>query len=142
MGEWRNHTEMIERPTTGEGDVLDITPAVEEALRRSGVKDGMCLLFVPGSTAAVTTIEFESGAVADLQRALEHLAPRKVEYEHNERWQDGNGFAHVRAAMLGSGFSVPFVNGKLLLGAWQQIVLVDHDNRPRRREVIVQLVGE
>ena len=126
----------------GFSDVVDITSRVEDALADSDLTSGIALIFVAGSTAGITTIEFESGAVADLQRALEHLAPRKVEYEHNERWQDGNGFAHVRAAMLGSGFSVPFVNGKLLLGAWQQLVLVDHDNRPRRRDVVVQLVGE
>ena len=126
----------------GFSDVVDITGKVEDALADSELSSGIALLFVAGSTASITTIEFESGAVSDLQRALEHLAPRKGEYDHNQRWHDGNGFAHVRAALLGAGYSLPFVNGKLLLGAWQQVVLVDHDNRPRRREVIVQLVGE
>jgi secondary thiamine-phosphate synthase enzyme len=128
--------------SAGFSDVVDVTGKVEDVLADSDLTSGIALIFVAGSTASITTIEFETGAVSDLQRALEHLAPRKVEYEHNLRWHDGNGFAHVRAAMLGSGFSVPFVNGKLLLGTWQQLVLVDHDNRPRRREVIVQLVGE
>lgn len=128
--------------SAGFSDVVDITDKVEDALADSELSSGIVLLFVAGSTASITTIEFESGAVSDLQRALEHLAPRKGEYDHNQRWHDGNGFAHVRAALLGAGYSVPFVNGKLLLGTWQQVVLVDHDNRPRRREVIVQLVGE
>jgi secondary thiamine-phosphate synthase enzyme len=97
---------------------------------------------VPGSTASVTTIEFESGAVSDLQRAVRELAPDDREYDHNKKWHDGNGFAHVRAALMGPGLSVPFSSGRLLLGTWQQIVLVDHDNRPRDREIVVQMVGE
>lgn len=128
--------------TAGFSDVVDITAEVEKAVEDSELASGMALVFVPGSTASVTTIEFESGAVADLRAALERVAPRGADYRHNQRWHDGNGFSHVRAAVMGSGFSAPFVNGRLLLGTWQQIVLVDHDNRPRRREVVVQLVGE
>lgn len=128
--------------STGFSDVVDITGKVEDAVADSEFASGIACIFVAGSTASITTVEYEDGAVSDLQRALDHLAPHKGEYDHNLRWHDGNGFAHVRAAILGASFSVPFVNGKLLLGTWQQLVLVDHDNRQRRREVIVQLVGE
>ena len=120
----------------------DITPEVAKAVARSGLASGIALVFVAGSTAGITTIEFESGAVADLKRALDRLAPQDQDYAHNARWGDGNGFAHVRAALTGAGFSVPFAEGRLLLGTWQQIVLLDHDNRSREREVIVQMVGE
>ena len=106
------------------------------------MSSGICLVFVSGSTAGITTIEYESGAVSDLKRALEQMAPEGIEYKHNERWQDGNGFSHVRAALTGPGFAVPFQKGQLMLGTWQQIILMCHDNRPRKRNVIVQLTGE
>jgi len=135
-------TERFKIKTKGFSEVKDITPEVAKAISRSGLASGIALVFVAGSTAGITTIEFESGAVADLQRALDKLAPQDQDYAHNARWHDGNGFAHVRAALTGAGFSVPFAEGRLMLGTWQQIVLLDHDNRSREREVIVQMVGE
>lgn len=123
-------------------DIQDLTPGVASRLTDSGVRDGLLTVFVPGSTAAVTTIEFESGALADLRRALEELAPQHRDYAHNARWNDGNGFAHVRAALLGPSLTVPVRGGELQLGTWQQIVLLDFDNRPRQRTVLVQVLGE
>jgi len=128
--------------TKGFSEVRDVTAEVAKAVAGSGLAAGIALVFVSGSTVGITTIEFESGAVADLKRALDKLAPQDQDYAHNARWGDGNGFAHVRAALTGAGFSVPFAEGRLLLGAWQQIVLLDHDNRSREREVLVQMVGE
>ncbi len=122
--------------TSAGTDIINITPQV--ARIASGLGDGALLLFVPGSTAALTTIEYEKGAVSDLKAALERLAPRDMAYAHDSRWGDGNGYAHVRAALLGPSLSVPLADGKLLLGAWQQIVVCDFDNRPRTRDVIVQ----
>jgi secondary thiamine-phosphate synthase enzyme len=135
-------TSKFEVETGGFSDVLDITGRVSAAVAGSGLESGIALVFVAGSTAGVTSIEYESGAVSDLKRALEEMASQEREYKHNERWHDGNGFSHVRAALTGSGFSVPFVDGNLVLGTWQQIVLMCHDNRGRGREVVVQMVGE
>jgi secondary thiamine-phosphate synthase enzyme len=136
------HTDTIELSTQGEGDTHDLTGAVEAAIQRSGLRDGTVTIFVPGSTAGVTTIEFESGAVADLDTAMDRVAPRHAGYLHNQRWGDGNGFSHVRAAILGPSLSVPFAAGRLLTGTWQQIILVDFDNRPRDRRIICQIMGE
>ena len=122
-------------------DVQDLTPAVERLLAREGLEEGSVLLFVGGSTAALSTIEFESGAVADLQAAIERLAPQDRPYAHDARWGDGNGFSHVRAALLQADLEVPVADGALLLGTWQQIVLCDFDNRPRSRRVHCQLRG-
>lgn len=127
--------------TQGWNDVIDITDRVDASVRASGVRDGIVTVFVPGSTAGITTIEFEPGAVADLKRAIDRLAPSDVHYDHDRRWGDGNGFSHVRAALLGPSLGVPVSQGRMELGTWQQIVLVDFDNRPRTREVIVQTVG-
>jgi len=128
--------------TKGFCDVHDLTPALGEFVRESGVKEGQALVHVPGSTAGVTTIEFEPGVLQDLCHALEKIAPRDVPYAHDAAWGDGNGFAHVRAAMLGCSLTVPFKDGRLLLGTWQQIVVVDFDNRSRKREIVVQIMGE
>jgi secondary thiamine-phosphate synthase enzyme len=128
--------------TNGNGDTLDITPGVERALRESKLTSGVVTLFVIGSTAALTTIEFEDGAVSDLGRVLEKIVPRHAEYEHHLRWGDDNGHSHVRAALLGPSLSVPFVDGQLTLGTWQQIILIDFDTRPRQRQVVAQIVGE
>ena len=128
--------------TRGNGDTVDITPGVERAIKESGLTGGVVTLFVVGSTAALTTIEYEGGAVADLGRVLEKMAPRHAEYEHHLRWGDDNGHSHVRAALLGPSLSVPFVDGRLALGTWQQIVLIDFDTRPRQREVVAQIIGE
>jgi len=128
--------EEIVLKTGGETDILDLTGRVREFV--AGV-DGLVHLFVPGSTAGLTTIEFEPGCLRDLRDAFERVAPRHADYEHNKRWGDGNGFSHVRAAMLGPSLTVPVAGGELALGTWQQIVLVDFDNRPRDRRVIVTL---
>lgn len=111
-------------------------------MSESGCRDGLCTIFVGGSTAAITTIEFEPGLKLDLPRTLEKIAPRGEVYEHDRTWGDGNGFSHVRAALLGSSVTVPFAGGKLLLGRWQQPVLVECDNRPRRREVHFTVIGQ
>lgn len=128
--------------TQGECEVRDITPVVVSALGKSGLDEGIVNVFVPGSTAAITTIEYEPGAVHDLREAIERLVPRAARYQHDARWGDGNGYSHVRAALLKAGLSVPFHRGSMLLGTWQQIVLVDFDNRPRNREVVIQIFGE
>ncbi len=128
--------------TKGNGDTLDITPGVERALRESKLTNGVVTLFVIGSTAALTTIEYEEGAVNDLGCVLEKIVPRAAEYEHHLRWGDDNGHSHVRAALLGPSLSVPFVGGELTLGTWQQIILIDFDTRPRQREIVAQILGE
>jgi secondary thiamine-phosphate synthase enzyme len=128
--------------TRGMTDILDITSYIRQEVNETGLKDGIVTVFVPGSTAAITTIEYESGALQDLAEAIERLASRSIHYHHDARWGDGNGFAHVRAALLGPSLSVPFYSGKLQLGTWQQIVLIDFDNRPRRRNILLQILGE
>jgi secondary thiamine-phosphate synthase enzyme len=127
--------------TRGQSEVVDITSLAAQALQKSGLKDGMLHVFVPGSTAAVTTIEFESGVIRDLRAAIERLVPETIAYEHDRRWGDGNGYSHVRAALMKPGLSIPFQDSRLLLGTWQQLVLIDFDNRPRTREIIFQILG-
>jgi len=128
--------------TSGRTDILDITNRVQDAVFASGITDGTATVFIPGSTAGVTTIEYESGVVNDLRKAIEKLAPAGIQYEHDSRWGDGNGYSHVRAALLGASLSVPFNNGDLTLGTWQQIVVMDFDNRPRHRNIFIQIVGD
>lgn len=128
--------------TRGSNDTHDLTGRVAEVIRRSEITTGLVTVFVPGSTAGITTIEFEPGVVNDLAKAVERLAPSTLTYDHDARWGDGNGYAHVRASLLGPSLTVPVNNGKLQLGTWQQIILVDFDNRPREREVIIQVLGE
>ena len=135
-------TQALEFATRGNGDTRDITPDVAAAVTSSGLRDGIVALFVVGSTAGLTTIEYEPGAVADFSAALERMAPRDIDYEHQLRWHDDNGHSHVRAALLGPSLVVPFSGGSLALGTWQQIVLVDFDTRPRKRQVVAQLIGE
>ncbi|MFQ5672845.1 MAG: secondary thiamine-phosphate synthase enzyme YjbQ [Nitrospinales bacterium] len=134
-------TDSFHIATRGFGDILDITENVCRSVGDSNLSAGVATVFVPGSTAGITTIEYESGAVADLKRAIERQAPVDLHYEHDARWGDGNGFSHVRAALMGASFTVPFKNGRLLLGTWQQIILCDFDNRPRKRGVWVQILG-
>src|SRR5204862_6713504 len=129
-------TRRIQVKTRGDGDTLDITPQVENAIRESGLTSGVAALFAVGSTAALTTIEFEPGAVADLNRVFEKLAPRDAQYQHELRWHDDNGHSHVRSALLGPSLVVPFVAGRPTLGTWQQIILGDFDTRPRQRDVV------
>lgn len=128
--------------TKGDTDIHDITDAVAQIVAQSGISDGIVCIFSPSSTSGITTLEYESGAIADLKRTFEELVPQDREYRHNLRWGDGNGHSHVRAALLGPSLSVPLLGGRLRLGTWQQIIFVDFDNRPRRRELIVQVVGE
>ncbi|MBM2846648.1 MAG: secondary thiamine-phosphate synthase enzyme [Bacteroidetes bacterium] len=129
------YSSTIQIETRGHNDVHDLTNRAEEALRRSGVQEGVMLVFTPA-------IEFESGAVDDLKKAIERLVPEKQHYAHDARWGDGNGFSHVRAALLGPSLSVPVTHGRLLLGTWQQIVLIDFDNRPRSRDVVFTVTGD
>ncbi len=128
--------------THREGEILDITDKTQRVIESSRMRSGVAVLFVPGSTGAITTIEYEPGLLADLPVALERLAPKDASYEHEKRWHDGNGHSHIRASMIGPDLSVPFRDKKLTLGTWQQIVFLELDIRPRDRTVIVQLVGE
>lgn len=134
-------TDTIQLATRGHGDIHDITQATAESVRQSQLQNGIVTLFCPSSTSGLTTIEYESGCVADLQRLFDEIANPDRPYAHNARWGDGNGHSHVRAALLGPSLIVPFVNGRLTLGTWQQIVFVDFDNRSRQRELVVQIIG-
>ena len=136
------HTRRFNISAKPDTDILDITEFVQREVSAAGLKSGIALVFVPGSTAAISTIEYESGVVRDLAEALERIVPQGIRYAHDMRWHDGNGHSHVRSALVGPSFTVPFADRKLLLGAWQQIVLLDFDVRSRRREIIVQLIGE
>lgn len=128
--------------TKGNADIIDITPEVSDHVTSSGLSNGIVLVYVPGSTSAITTIEYEPGLIHDLKAALERLAPEGLVYQHNEKWHDGNGHSHIRASFIGQSESFPLMDGKLLLGTWQQIILVDMDNRPRSRKIFVQVYGE
>ena len=128
--------------TRGQGDAHDVTAFAAAAIRASGQRAGVATIFVVGSTAVITTIEFEPGAIADLNGVLEALAPRHGDYAHHARWGDDNGSSHVRSAMLGPSVAVPFIGGELVLGTWQQIMLLECDTRPRTREIVVQIVGD
>jgi secondary thiamine-phosphate synthase enzyme len=129
-------------PTRGNGQVIDVTDHISSEIEKSPVSSGIVTVFVPGATASITTIEFESGAVIDLQQAIERIAPENITYRHNERWHDGNGHSHVRAALLGPGITVPFTDNRLILGTWQQIILIDFDNKSRNRRIVTQIIGD
>jgi secondary thiamine-phosphate synthase enzyme len=135
-------TDTIPISTRGETEIIDLTPQVADLVRKHAFRHGQALVFVPGSTAGVTTIEYEPGLLRDIPAAFEKIAPRGERYHHEDTWHDGNGHSHVRAALLGCSLTVPFKDGHLLVGTWQQVVLIDFDNRPRRREIVVQLTGE
>jgi len=135
-------THRLRIETTGQDDARDVTPDVAKVLEQSGLAAGVMTVSVVGSTAGVTTIEFEPGAVADLNAIFERLAPRHGAYRHHLQWGDDNGSSHARAALLGPSVSIPFDEGRLLLGTWQQIAVFEFDTRPRSREVVVQLIGE
>ena len=135
-------TQKFEVSTKGQGDARDITEKVAAAVVASQTRAGSATIFVVGSTAGITTIEFEPGAIADLNGLFERLAPRGGEYRHHLRWGDDNGSSHVRAALLGPSLTVPFADGALMLGAWQQIMLLEFDTQPRRREIVIQIIGE
>ena len=132
----------IHLETHGNGDIKDITDAVAKEVRQSEIDNGLVTIFTPSATSALTTIEYESGCVSDLQRLFDEIIDPARHYAHNARWHDGNGHSHVRAALLGPSLSVPFVASRLKLGTWQQIILVDFDNRSRQREIVVQIMGE
>jgi secondary thiamine-phosphate synthase enzyme len=134
-------TKYLEIETRGFNDVHDITPMISGFVKDLPFSEGSVTIFIPGSTAGVTTIEFESGVVDDLKNAFERLIPQTIEYRHNLRWGDGNGFSHVRSAICKTSLTVPFADNRMLTGAWQQIVLLDFDNRKRHRTVIVQGIG-
>jgi len=131
----------LERSTSAGTDIHDLSPELEAFVANSRITDGWVLLFVPGSTAALTTIEYETGAVNDFKRAIERLAPEAAEYEHNLRWGDGNGYSHVRAALLGPSLVLPLADGQIQTGTWQQVILCDFDNRPRQRRILLQVMG-
>ncbi len=135
-------THTLEISTKGNCDIIDITDNVAHVLTSLNVSAGTVTIFVPGATGGVTTIEYESGALRDLKEAFDRMAPSDIHYQHNERWHDGNGHSHVRAALLGPSLSVPFQKKRLILGTWQQIIFVDFDVRSRRREIILQIMGE
>jgi secondary thiamine-phosphate synthase enzyme len=128
--------------TKGYCDIHNITQPVTEAVRQSGLSDGIATVFTPSATSAITTVEYESGMLADFEEFLERIAAQAWHYKHNDRWHDGNGFSHVRAALLGPSITVPFVNKQLTLGTWQEIAFMDFDNRQRSRQIIVQIIGE
>jgi len=135
-------TETFTLSAKGFCDIIDVTGKVAAAVGRSGIANGLATVFCPGSTCSLTAIEYETGVLRDLANVIEKIVPSNVPYEHDRRWGDGNGFSHVRAALLKPSISVPLVNRNLALGTWQQIVFLDFDNRERRREIIVQVVGE
>ena len=136
------HTARHRIATKGQGDAHDVTALAAAAVKASAQRAGVATIFVVGSTAVVTTIEFEPGAIADLNDVLEELAPRGGEYAHHARWGDDNGSSHVRAALMGPSIAVPFVAGELVLGTWQQVMLLECDTRARTREIVIQVVGE
>jgi len=127
--------------TEGENDIRDITGMVERELKGSGLRNGVVVIFVPGSTASVSTMEYEPGLKKDIPASLERIAPYHADYEHHKTWGDYNGSAHVRASLIGPGLVVPFVDGRLVLGTWQQIALLDFDTRPRKRRLVLQILG-
>ncbi len=136
------YTMTVTIESEGSDDIADVTASLRKAVADSGFSDGTATVFVPGSTGAVTTIEYEPGVVNDLRSALERAVPKEIDYAHDRAWGDGNGYSHVRAAWIGPSLTVPFTAGELLLGTWQQVVIVDCDNRPRSRRVVFQIMGE
>jgi secondary thiamine-phosphate synthase enzyme len=128
--------------THGDTDIVDITPQVDDFVRSSKIINGLVTVFCPSSTSGITTIEYESGVIEDLKKTFNDLVPKDLNYQHDEAWHDGNGYSHVRAALLKTSLVVPVADSRLMLGTWQQIVYIDFDNRPRKREIIVQIIGE
>jgi secondary thiamine-phosphate synthase enzyme len=138
----KTRIERIQIDTLGGVQIIDITNQVQELLTKSDLKDGLVTVFVPGSTATVTTIEYEPGLIADMEKALDRIAPKNGHYEHDQRWHDGNGHSHVRAAFLKPSVAIPFSNKTLMLGTWQQLVFIELDVRPRNRTIVVHLMGD
>ena len=136
------NTKEIQYDTKGEADIIDITEDIQNLVTKSRVKDGQVTVFIPGSTASLTTVEYEKGLVKDLKGLFERIAPKNIRYAHDEAWHDGNGHSHIRASIVGPSLTVPFVNERLTLGTWQQITFVDYDARPRDRTLQVMILGE
>jgi len=134
-------TDVVSISTKGFNDIIDITPQVQDYLRASKLSEGQVTVSISGSTAGVTTIEYEPGLLKDIPEILNQIAPMDRTYQHDATWGDGNGYAHVRAALIGPSLTIPFKEKRVLLGTWQQIVVLDFDNRPRHRDVIVQFMG-
>jgi secondary thiamine-phosphate synthase enzyme len=134
-------TKKIKIDTKGNTDIINITDKVREFVSGSGINDGIAVVFIPGATGGLTTIEYEPGLVADFKAFFDKTIPESAEYQHNLRWDDGNGHSHVRASLLGPDVSIPFADKKMMLGRWQEIIFVDFDNRPRTRELVVQIIG-
>jgi secondary thiamine-phosphate synthase enzyme len=135
-------TDELQLDTEGHCDIIDITSEVDDAVKASGLRSGTVTVFCPGSTGGVSTIEYESGALHDLERVLDEIAPPDRAYRHHLRWGDDNGHSHVRGALIGPSLTVPVVDGKLRLGTWQQVIFLDFDTRPRSRRLVLQMVGE
>lgn len=135
-------TKTISVSTQADTDLIDITNLVSEAIEKSKINNGIVTIFVPGSTASVSTIEYEPNLIKDVKQAVERIVPSNIEYEHHKTWGDDNGKSHVRATLMGPGLTIPFKNKKLMLGTWQQITLIDFDTRSRKREIILQILGE
>ena len=135
-------TKIITVSSNGESDMIDITRQTDETIKASGLQDGIVTIFVSGSTASITTIEYELGLKKDFPKMLARIAPSEIEYEHDKKWHDGNGHSHVRASLIGPSLTVPFKNKSLMLGTWQQIVLLEMDTRPRERKIVLQIIGE
>jgi secondary thiamine-phosphate synthase enzyme len=135
-------SETISLSTKGFSDILEITHHVDAVIDRSRIENGLVTVFCPGSTGAVTSIEYESGVLRDLQEAIEKIVPSNIPYDHDRRWGDGNGFSHVRAALMKPSLTIPLIKGRLTLGTWQQIVFIDFDNRRRERNILVHVMGE
>jgi secondary thiamine-phosphate synthase enzyme len=135
-------TKIITVSSNGENDMIDITHQTDEAIKESGLQDGIVAIFVSGSTASITTIEYEVGLKKDFPKMLARIAPSEVEYEHDNTWHDGNGHSHVRASLIGPSLTIPFKSKSLMLGTWQQIVLLEMDTRPRKRKIVLQMIGE
>ena len=135
-------TDSLRLSTQGHADIIDITSHVAEVVIRSGLQIGTVTIFSPSATSALTTIEYESGCISDLQSLFDELAPPGRDYDHEARWHDGNGHSHLRAALLGPSLTIPFVGKRLTLGTWQQVIFIDFDNRTRQRELVAQMIGE
>jgi len=136
----KTHTLSIE--TKGDTEILDLTDRLKDFVSSSKIQEGLVHVFAPGSTMGLTTVEFENGLVQDLKDVFEQLAPANRPYAHNQRWGDGNGHSHVRSSLLGPSLTVPITEGQMILGTWQQVILIDFDNRPRQRDLVVQVIGE
>lgn len=135
-------TKLISIKTNGNCDVMDITERISREVSSSSIKNGTATIFITGSTAGITTIEYEGRLVNDFKNMWDRVIPQNIPYEHDKTWGDGNGHSHIRASLIGASLSIPFTDKKLLLGTWQQVVVVDFDNRPRAREIVIQLLGE